>query len=941
MHKIFTALLFLCTTISFSQNVTLKGKVTYTDDTPLESATIYITAVKDSTVVDYTLSDKKGNWELKTRKYTQPVHLKVSFLGLADHKQQLESISEDRDFGAIKLLDKPTELDEVVVEGEIPPIRMKKDTLEFNASSFKVRPDANVETLLKQLPGIEIDSDGKITKDGKEVNQILVNGKSFFDKDGKIALQSLPADIINKVQVTDTKTKKEELSGQAASGNNATINLTIDKDKNKGYFGRITAGYGTDDRYEASGIINYFKDKRKISVLASSNNINSRGFSNNEIFDSMGGGRVRSTTTYSSGGYGINGIMFGSTEDGITRSNILGVNYSDEWFKNFDSSFNYFYTTADTDNISKTRNVTFLPSDDDPVDDAPEKSIISESNSRSNSEQYNHNFNSEFTFKVDSTSTLYFTPRFARGNSISRTSSNQVSRNQDNDLLNESEGSYINESDNSSFNGALNYNKIFNKRGRSMSISFDNTNTLGDGYNLNQSTTLLYEDTNNDGVDEVTSDIRNQKRLNRQVTDLYNGAIEFVEPVRDSLNVKVGVNYNANRSVEDREGYDFNEATGRYSDLNDLLTNYMSSDTKSVIPYAGISINKKSISFDITAGTQITNFNNFSSYLGENYRLNREFVLPSANANFRYSISSGMYIYSSYDYEVDFPRAEQVLPVADLSNQLYREIGNPDLEPNKQHSFYISMGKWGSGSGYSLYGGASIYDSQVVSSQTIEESGRRLTTYENVSGTYNGWFGINWNKTIKTEAGNRYRYSLGLRGSFGLEKGLINDGAYEAHSIRVTPRAGFTYEHGEILVISPTYNFSYNETNYTNFTRSFASNVVHRFNLETTSYWPKNVVWGNDFGYTYNSQISSGFRKDFYLWNTSIGYNFLQDKLMFKVKVYDVLNQNTGVSRYIGANTIYDSESLVLKRYVMFSLSYKLDKFGGDKDKRKPRGFQE
>ena len=474
-----------------------------------------------------------------------------------------------------------------------------------------------------------------------------------------------------------------------------------------------------------------------------------------------------------------------------------------------------------------------------------------------------------------------------------------------------------------------------------MSIVFDNTNTLGDGYNLNQSTTLLYEDTNNDGIDEVTSDIRNQKRLNRQVTDLYNGAIEFVEPVRDSLNVKVGVNYNAKRSVEDREGYDFNEATGQYSELNDLLTNYMSSDTKSIIPYTGISINKKSISLDITAGTQVTNFNNFSSYLGENYRLNREFVLPSANANFRYSINSGLYIYSSYDYEVDFPRAEQVLPVADLSNQLYREVGNPDLEPNKQHSFYISMGKWGGTTGYSLYGGASIYDSQVVSSQTIEESGRRLTTYENVSGTYNGWFGINWNKTIKTEAGNRYRYSLGFSGGFGLEKGLINDEAYEAHSIRITPRAGFTYEHGEILVISPTYNFSYNETNYTNFTRSFASNVVHRFNLETTSYWPKNVVWGNDFGYTYNSQISSGFRKDFYLWNTSIGYNFLQDKLMFKVKVYDVLNQNTGVSRYIGANTIYDSESLVLKRYVMFSLSYKLEKFGGDKDKRRPRGFQE
>jgi len=941
MHKIFTALLFLCTTISFSQNVTLKGKVTYTDDTPLESATIYITAVKDSSVVDYTLSDRNGNWEFKTRKYSQPVHLKISFLGLADYKQELESISEDRDFGTIKLQDLPTQLNEVVVESEIPPVRMKSDTLEFNASSFNVRPDANVQALLKQLPGVEIDPDGKITVNGKEVNQILVNGKPFFDKDGKIALQSLPADLINKVQVSDTKTKKEELAGQRASGNNSTINLTIDKDKNKGYFGRITAGYGTDDRYEASGIVNYFKDKRKISVLAASNNINTPGFSNNEIFDSMGGGRIRSTTTYSSGGFGIDGIMFGSTEDGITRSNILGVNYADEWFKDFDSSLSYFYSTANTENESKSRNITFLPSNDGSVDDGPEKSITSESYSKSDTEQFNHNFNSEFTFKIDSTSTLYFTPKFSRGNSISHRTSDQVSTNQDNELLNESEGSYIDESDNTSFNGALNYNKVFNKRGRSMSVNFDNSNTLSDGYNLNQSTTLLYEDTNDDGIAEVTSDIRNQKRLNRRVSDTYNGSIEFVEPVRDSLDVKIGVNYNADLSVEDREGYDFNEATEQYSELNELITNYMSSEKKSVTPYAGISINKKAISLDITAGTQVTNFNNFSSYLGENYRLNREFILPSAHANFRYSIKPGQYLYANYDYEIEFPQASQVLPVADLSNQLYREAGNPDLEPNKYHRFFMGMGKWGSSGGYNLYGGASIYDDRVVSAQAIEDNGRRFTTYQNVSGTYDGWLGVNWNKNIKTEAGNRYRYSLGFSAGFGLDKGFINDNAYKAQAFRLTPRAGFTYEHGEILIISPSYNFSYNQTDYTNFTVSSASNFVHRFNLETTSYWPKNIVWGNDFGYTYNSQISSGFRKDFYLWNTSIGYNFLQEKLMFKVKVYDVLNQNTGVSRYIGANTIYDSENLVLKRYVMFSLSYKLDKFGDGNNRRRPQGFQE
>ncbi|WP_294738488.1 carboxypeptidase-like regulatory domain-containing protein, partial [uncultured Flavobacterium sp.] len=284
MLKKITLLLFLCSAVSFGQNVTIKGQVTDPDNYPLESATIYLTSVKDSTVIDYTISDKKGNWEIRTRSKQEPVNLKISFIGFSDFRQKLNNLTQDKDFGILKMSDNPTELNEVVIKNEIPPIRIKSDTLEFNASSFKVRPDSNVQTLLKQLPGVDIDSDGKITVNGKEVNQILVNGKPFFDKDGKVALQNLPAEIIDKVQVTDTKTKKEELTGKAASGDNASINLTIQKDKNKGFFGKFMGGYGTDDRYESSALVNYFKDKRKISILASSNNINSSGFSMNEIF---------------------------------------------------------------------------------------------------------------------------------------------------------------------------------------------------------------------------------------------------------------------------------------------------------------------------------------------------------------------------------------------------------------------------------------------------------------------------------------------------------------------------------------------------------------------------------------------------------------------------------------------------------------------------------
>ncbi|MFT5755029.1 MAG: hypothetical protein ACI924_002280, partial [Flavobacterium sp.] len=220
-------LLFAC--LGFSQNTfQLSGVIIDRySKSPLESATIYLTSVKDSTIIDYTISDKSGNFYLKSRKSELAVNFKVSYNGFQNYNKKIENILADKDFGVIELFEQTAQLNEVVLKGEIPPIQIKTDTLEFNAGSFKAGPDANVEKLLKQLPGVEIDDEGKITVNGKEVKNILVNGKPFFGKDGKIATQNLPADMIDKVQVSDTKTKAEEISGRAASSNESTINLTI------------------------------------------------------------------------------------------------------------------------------------------------------------------------------------------------------------------------------------------------------------------------------------------------------------------------------------------------------------------------------------------------------------------------------------------------------------------------------------------------------------------------------------------------------------------------------------------------------------------------------------------------------------------------------------------------------------------------------------------
>lgn len=934
--------LFFCSSFCFGQNITLKGKITDSSDIPLESATVYLTSAKDSTVIMYTITGKNGEWELKTRKIENPVHLKVAFVSMANYTEALTSITEDRDFGTIKLADESTEINEVVIEGEVPPIRIKSDTLEFNASSFKVRPDANVETLLKQLPGVDIDEEGKITVNGKEVNQILVNGKPFFDKDGKVALKNLPAEIINKVQVTDTKTKKEELSGQKASGDNASINLTLDDGKNKGVFGKVMGGYGSDDRYESSALVNYFKDETKISLLASSNNINSAGFSMDEIFDSMGGGRNYSIYTGDDGSFGINGMRFGGGA-GITQSNILGLNYADEWTKNFGGSTNYFYSSANTENQNRTNQVNFLPVREDEnnpgtfIDD----SYSTESVSTTENDKYAHNFNSEFNFKIDSTATIYFTPKFSKANSKTTTSSNRLSqRVSDERLLNDSEASTYDENDNTSFTSNMYFNKSFNKKGRSIGASFQNENRKDDGNNYNRSVTNKYSYEGD--IQTVETDDRNQVLYNRRTTDEYNFGIDYTEPITDSLEVQLGVNYEINKALENRDGFDFDAATGDFTSYNDALSNYITSESDKIVPTAGFNLQKKDFYVYLTTGTQIIKFDNYAFYMGNDYNLKKEYMLPTGNLNMRYSFTKSKSLGLWYSYDVNLPSGGQVLPVEDVSNPLYTYIGNPNLDPNKSH--YMSLNfrdyDFATRSGYSFYMGGSLYDSQIVSYSVIDESAKTTTTYKNVSGTVNMWFGGNWNKSIKTEGGHTYKFSLGANAGYNINKGYLNGELYDANSIRFTPRAGFTYEFTDLVTINPIYSFTYNETNYNNYSISSASNFLHKANIQVTTYWPKHVVFGNDFGYTYNSQISDGFKKDFYLWNTSVGYNFYQDRLMFKVKVYDVLNQNLGTSRTITATTIRDEENIVLKRYVMFSLTFKLNKFGKDKkDEGRSRFF--
>jgi hypothetical protein len=907
----------LISTFSFAQKtVSLKGKVIdETTKLPIESATVYLTLVKDSSVVDYTITNKLGNFDFVIKKINQPIYLKISYISFQETKIQIPSISEDKDFGTIAMKEFVNSLDEVVVKSETPPIRIKKDTLEFNASSFKVGADANVEALLKQLPGVEISPEGKITVNGKEVNNILVNGKPFFGKDGKIATQNLPAEIIDKVQVVDSKTKSEEISGESAGSQEKTINLTIQEDKNKGFFGKIMGGYGSQERYESSLLLNYFKGERKISVLASTNNINSIGFTMNEIFDNMGGGRNNSIyVDDDAGSFGINNMSFGGGNKGITKSNMVGVNYQDKFFKKIDQSGSYYLTNTETENVNRTERINLLPQG---------KTVTNSLASTLNTNN-GHNLNLDFEVKIDSTSTIYFNPSFRKTRTQNKSSRNQITTNEAFDELNRSDNNDYNENDMNTFSTNGSYSKQFKKKKRGIAINFETEFQKTDNF-LNTNSSTLFADTTPD-------DIRNQNQLQKDKNSFGKLEVRFGEPITDSLRLSITSEVTYRRITNALNTFDFDSGSNSYDDFNDLQSNETLSKTTTFFPSTGLIINKSKTNGRLNFGPEFVTFDTRSNYLGIVTNRNKNYVFPRIKGYISHNIGKSKSIYSFYDYGVEMPQANQVLPIENLSNPLSTIVGNENLRPTQRHNLYFNFNNYDYQlrSGYFFYTGINFSQNAIVSSTVFDDNFKAITTFENVDLNYNSYLGFNWNKSFKKEK-RTLRFGADINFSYNYSEGLTNAVLYESKGLQINPKVNMSWSIDELITIAPSYRYTYFKTDFNNYIIDQANNFLHNAKLEITSYAPKHFVIGSDFNYTYNSNIAAGFKKDFYLWNVSLGYNFFKDQLLAKVKVYDLLDQNLNNTRTITPTAIVDSENTVLRRYLMFSLTYKIEKFAGKK----------
>lgn len=919
MGKKFWLLFFVVSNLLLNaQKLSIDGKVLNFEKKPIENVTVYLLKQKDSSIVNYTPTNSEGKFSLKTDEFSESTILKIDAEKYITYSKSFDVIKQSVSLGEIELEKNSVQnIEEVTISAS--PVKIKKDTIEFNASAIKVRPDSKIEELLKQIPGVEISNEGKITVNGKEVDQIMINGKPFFDKDGKIALQNLPADIIKNIQFTTTKTKEEELSGKASKSNKTTINFNIDEKKNKGLLSRLTAGYGSDERYEGSLLLSYFKKDTKISLLASSNNINSQGFSNDEVFDSMGHGRnswlMQGGSVISEGGntYYTSG---GNNTKGIQRSTTIGLNYSDKFDKNSDlETLSLMHRNNNLETRSKVSRTTLLP-------DFTLKTN-SESNGENETKQYN--FDTSLRIKIDSLTNFYFSPNFSRSESFSFNNS-KSSTLKDNLLLNESDSYTSNKSESNSFSPNLYFSRKFKKKGRVFSSNINTTISESKRENTNRSQTIFYQTTD-------PNDIRNQISKTKNQTNRYRFTSAYSEPLSDSSNVTVSLAYESKLTRNLRDVNDLDLSNGQYSDYNDALSNTMSQKNNQFKPEISYELIKKKINFWASAGLDITDMNVNSFFNSQRYDFQNNFALPSYSMNLQYQFSDNksLSIYNSADFSI--PTAEQLTPFTDNINPLVTYQGNPDLKNRWQNSSYIYYSNYNILKNMNYYMNLSFnyYNNDVSNYSYYDDSGKQFVTYANVSGNKYVNVGGGFSKTFKWKQ-NKLTLSPRFNMNYGYNRGFINADQFTSKTYSINPSFNFTYELKDKITIKPSYSLGYNFSEYKNYSVGNVKTSNQILKMELTNYaFKSKLVFGNDFEYNTTSNIAPGFKRDFYFWNTSLGYSFFNKQLTAKVKVYDVLNQNQSVRRTITNTYFEDREDLILKRYIMFSLTMKLNKFAGKK----------
>ena len=897
-------LLFIFFTLKLNaQTYTISGKVTDDNNNRLENATVFLIKQKDSSIINFTGTNKNGSFEIKIPQQKEVSFLQITGDRLKTYTKKFDIINKDEKLGNIKLIkDLVTNIEEVQIT--VSPVKIKKDTVEYNASYLKVKPDAKIDELLKEIPGVETDAEGKITINGKPVNKILINGKPFFNKDGSVALQTFPADIIKKIQFTTSKTKEEELTGRTPKSDSMTVNFNIDEKNNKGNLNNLSLGYGTNKRYEGNLFMTRFQKERNIALIAASNNINTIGFSVDSFFDN--GNKNKNAA--------VNGRALNT---GILMTSMIGINYADKIGSDLDlEKLSIQYNDSHLENYSKTSRTTFLP--DYKLDKNSERS--------GNSDSRKFAAGTDAHIKIDALTDVTISANFAN-TSVDNTSNSSTFTLRDDENLNSSKSSVRGNSENNNFSPTIGLTRRFKNARRSLSASINNTFAQSVNSNYNLQETLFFQTPED-------NDYRNQFSQTKNSRNIFGADFKYYEPISDSTTVSLEMNFDHQNLSNERIVNDFDGNSNQYSNYNTLLSNTLNQNNDFLKTEVNYNLNKEKLIFRAGASLNYSKLDLNSIYNLGNIPLKKNFVLPEYSVMLQYKFTKTKSLRITNNASYTIPAAMELNPFIDISNPLTTIQGNRDLKSTWQNATNINYNSADIARGINFFAqmNFSYTDNDIVDFSYYDtESGKQFSTYANISGNKRASFNSSFSKSYKWN-GNRLKIAPTFSTSYSYRKGFVDATQFTNDIYTLYPRLNVTLNWKDIMDVRSSFGVNYSYSHYNNYSLDKTKIANQTVNVGTTNYFlKKDLFWENDFRYTNNSNISAGFNRASYFWNSGVTYQFYKKQMMLKFKVYDLLNQRQNITRTIGDNYVEDKEELILRRYFMLTLIFKFNKIGGSK----------
>lgn len=871
----------------------------------LNDATVSILNSKDSSLVSFTVSSGSGYFEIKNIP-SGSYFILVSYQGFTTLRKPfvITESSPVADLGVIPMNQEYKLLGEVVVKDEVP-IRIKGDTVAYNADAFKVlKPNATAEDLLKKLPGVQVDKDGTVKAQGENVQKIYVDGKEFFGNDPKLATKNITADMIDQVEVYDDMSEQAKFSGIDDGSRSKAMNLKLKKDKKKGLFGRATAGAGTDDRYETGISANYFKGATKFSIIARSNNTNNIGFSVNDQIGIFGGGN------FLRGGSGNTG---GS---GITKNNTAGINYSDIWGKSFEITSSYFFNNINNTNNSSSYRQTFFP----------DSTVNRWQQSFSGSDNKNNRVNMRMILTLDSSSSIIYTPgiNFQKSES-NRDDSTESFAVDGSDMykVNDSRSVRNNTGNGINWTNNLTYRRKLSKRGRTFSMSLSNTYNNSDREGITNSRIGRFENGINLN-DSTINQISNQDNKIRN----YGAGFSYTEPIARDKVIELNYNYNSNSNISDREVFDLDSNTNKYDLKNLQQSNLFENFNQSNRFGTNFRVVKKKYNYQLGVAAQRTLLQ--SNNLSKNSVVEQSFtnIFPTASFNYQFARSKNFRL--DYRGRSNQPSVTQLQPIKDVSNPLYQTEGNPFLKQEYTNNFSVNYNFFDMVRFRNIFFRVNFSNThnKIVNSITQVDKGVQLIRPVNANGAYNVSGNFNIGFPINKMKGGNFNTSttVGYVRDVSLAENIKNF----TNSLNLGEYLRLSYTYKEKLDASLSASINYNSARYTLNQRNDNAYYTYAYSADISYTFPRNFVLSTDADYTTQSGLSTGFSQKFLLWNASFAKQmFKSQRGELKLSVFDILKQNRSINRSYTDNYVEDVQNTVLQRFYMLTFTYNLNRMGG------------